>query len=85
MNRRGFIAGLGALLAAPAIIRTPGLLMPVKVQPVEEMHMWSMFGNGSVILPQSFIGTVWRVHNDGDVTIKIFGHGDLKPGEWLEA
>ena len=26
MNRRGFLAGL---LAAPAIIRTPGLLMPV--------------------------------------------------------
>ena len=27
MNRRGF---LGGLLAAPAIIRTPGLLMPVR-------------------------------------------------------
>lgn len=27
MNRRGFLAGL---LFAPAIIRTPGLLMPVK-------------------------------------------------------
>ena len=34
MNRRGFIAGLGALLAAPAIIRTPGLLMPVKAPPI---------------------------------------------------
>jgi hypothetical protein len=30
MRRRGFFAGLGALLAAPAIIRTPGLLMPGK-------------------------------------------------------
>jgi hypothetical protein len=28
--RRGFFGGLGALLAAPAIIRSPGLLMPVK-------------------------------------------------------
>ena len=28
MQRRGLLAGLGALLAAPAIIRTPGLLMP---------------------------------------------------------
>lgn len=28
--RRGLLAGLGALLAAPAIIRTPGLLMPVR-------------------------------------------------------
>lgn len=31
IQRRGFLAGLGALLASPAIIRTPGLLMPVKV------------------------------------------------------
>jgi len=28
--RRGLLAGLGALLASPAIIRTPGLLMPVR-------------------------------------------------------
>jgi hypothetical protein len=30
LQRRGLLAGLGALLAAPAIIRTPGLLMPVR-------------------------------------------------------
>lgn len=30
IQRRGFLTGLGALLAAPAIIRTPGLLMPVR-------------------------------------------------------
>ena len=30
IQRRGFLAGIGALLAAPAIIRTPGLLMPVR-------------------------------------------------------
>lgn len=30
IQRRGFLAGFGALLFAPAIIRTPGLLMPVK-------------------------------------------------------
>lgn len=29
MNRRRFLTGLGFLLAAPAVIRTPGLLMPV--------------------------------------------------------
>lgn len=29
MNRRGFLTGLSALVAAPAIIR-PGLLMPIK-------------------------------------------------------
>ena len=31
MNRRSLIGGLLATLAAPAIIRTPGLLMPVRV------------------------------------------------------
>ncbi len=30
IRRRSLIAGLGALFAAPAIIRTPGLLMKVK-------------------------------------------------------
>lgn len=30
MNRRGFLFGMGAALAAPAIIRTAGLLMPIK-------------------------------------------------------
>ncbi len=32
LRRRGFLAGLGLLVAAPAIIRTPGLLMPIKPQ-----------------------------------------------------
>lgn len=31
MNRRGFLGGMLAALAAPAIIRTPGLLMPVSI------------------------------------------------------
>lgn len=30
--RRGLLAGLGLALAAPAIVRTPGLLMPVRVR-----------------------------------------------------
>jgi hypothetical protein len=30
ISRRGLITGLIALVAAPAIIRTPGLLMPVR-------------------------------------------------------
>ncbi len=46
--RRSLIGGLLAGLAAPAVIRTPGLLMPVKV-PVRTRHLlteadidWSM-------------------------------------------
>ena len=31
MNRRGFLGGFIAALATPAIIRTPALLMPVRV------------------------------------------------------
>jgi hypothetical protein len=31
MNRRGFLTGL---IAAPAVILTPGLLMPVRAQPI---------------------------------------------------
>lgn len=30
MNRRGFLGGLIAAAVAPAIIRTPGLIMPIK-------------------------------------------------------
>jgi hypothetical protein len=30
LSRRGLITGLVALVAAPAVIRTPGLLMPVR-------------------------------------------------------
>jgi hypothetical protein len=29
-SRRGFLTGLGVVLAAPFIVRTPGLLMPIK-------------------------------------------------------
>jgi hypothetical protein len=30
MNRRGFLKGVAALFAAPAIIKTTGLIMPVR-------------------------------------------------------
>jgi hypothetical protein len=30
LSRRGFLAGICAAIAAPAIIRLPGILMPVK-------------------------------------------------------
>lgn len=38
-SRRNFLLGLGAALAAPAIIRTPGLLMPVRkvIKPEHEL------------------------------------------------
>jgi hypothetical protein len=33
MDRRGFLTGLVAVVAAPFVIRTPGLLMPVRALP----------------------------------------------------
>lgn len=39
MNRRRFLTGLGAALCAPAIIRTPGLLMPVKPRMHDFKHV----------------------------------------------
>jgi hypothetical protein len=30
IGRRGFITGLTGLIAAPTVIRTPGLLMPIR-------------------------------------------------------
>lgn len=35
MNRRGFLTSLLAAAVAPAIIRTPGLLMPIKPKLVQ--------------------------------------------------
>lgn len=40
MNRRGFLGGLITSLAAPAIIRTPGLLMPIKSPLVDILSEW---------------------------------------------
>ena len=42
MNRRGFLQGL---IAAPAVITTPGLLMPVKAAPLE----FPFHGHGVVL------------------------------------
>lgn len=63
IQRRGFLAGLAAALAAPAIIRTPGLLMPVKrvLVPKEALIVYSWIWEPSV-------GTItttggWTVYN----------------------
>ena len=41
LRRRGFLVGIASALAAPAIIRMPGLLMPVK--PLDERFRFSGF------------------------------------------
>src|SRR5690348_6123223 len=68
MNRRSFLTGLGALIAAPAVIRTPGLLMPVRAlvkpatmaAPVEIPTQFGMatpgistiYFDGSILVPR---------------------------------
>lgn len=54
IQRRGFLAGVAAFLAAPAIIRTPGLLMPVKAPArlltaaeIVDAAMWAKMQNPS--------------------------------------
>lgn len=44
LSRRGMLGGLLGILAAPAIIRTPRLLMPVKklIVPEGNRLMWSV-------------------------------------------
>lgn len=65
LQRRGLLAGLGALLAAPAIIRTPGLLMPVR--PVLEPVIWGVdwgaaggdFTAGVLMRPDGSVVATW--------------------------
>ena len=45
-SRRGFLAGLGALIAAPAIVHAQSL-MPIKPLPISEV-LWQ-WGNGTYI------------------------------------
>lgn len=42
VSRRSFISSLGIILCAPSIIRTPGLLMPVKRVIVPVTSLWSI-------------------------------------------
>ena len=54
MERRAFLSGLAAVVAAPAVIRTPGLLMPVRgfvVTPVLQLHdaARTILGGGALV------------------------------------
>lgn len=71
MNRRGFLGGIIAAAVAPAIIRTPGLIMPIKPLKAAytgEPYTLTIYNEeavaGHISFPASF--------NDGD-TITING------------
>jgi hypothetical protein len=56
MNRRSFLTGL---IAAPVVIRTEGLLMPIKAQPlIWDRSSAIVLTNGNLIQPQQLVGDV---------------------------
>lgn len=56
LARRGLLAGLGLALAAPAIIRTPGLLMPGKpLRTPEGLHGFRIT-DGRILQMRRFSG-----------------------------
>jgi hypothetical protein len=63
MRRRGFIAGLAtALVGAPAIVRTPGLLMPIKpivAEPPLVIVSPSLYAELAKITKNAFVPKLW--------------------------
>jgi hypothetical protein len=57
MDRRSFLRGL---IAAPVVIRTAGLLMPIKAQPLiwDRSSSAIVLTNGNLIQPQQLVGDV---------------------------
>jgi len=83
LARRGFIAGLAAALCAPAVIRTPGLLMPVKplvfdppfrvFDYMAECHAWS-----DGILPAGTLGLALARVTHRAITARLFHSCSLR-------
>lgn len=76
LHRRGFLGGLAAALAAPAIITTPGLLMPVRPQPRRLILRapplpdgYQRISGGMIRMPVFYEpGTVFRIRWAGRLT-----------------
>lgn len=65
ITRRGALGGLLGLLAAPAIIRTPGLLMPVKAAPLGPVA--TIPGASGLYVPAAFGNVVVLVNRGGEI------------------
>ena len=62
MDRRKFLTGLGGILACPAVVTTPGLLMPVKVPFLIERFDWS---EEMSLIPYGMMGAVRKARHNG--------------------
>ena len=72
ITRRGLVTGLLALVAAPAIIRTPGLLMPVR--PVPRMMTLAEYNR----LLDNAIEPYIKELIDHYTNTMIYGHSELQ-------
>lgn len=67
--RRSFITGVAALLATPAIVRTPGLLMPVRrvlIPDAYEMEVDFMeVGPNTVRWQHGYFEAMQRINRNG--------------------
>jgi hypothetical protein len=88
MLRRNFITGLVAALAAPAIIRTPGLLMPIKaVDPMWWMSSHVFEGTGKVIMTSTEMqarNRAWYDWRENPDAVLTDIHSVLS-GEWANS
>ena len=60
LNRRGIIGAIGAAIVAPAVIRTEGLLMPIKVNRVPFWDFASTWPHGILYIKQG--GWAYLMH-----------------------
>ncbi len=83
ITRRGVVSGLIGLLAAPAIVRTPGLLMPVrpvKAGPYEDAIAW-------ILQELATMQATYRREQNMDYLPRYaedwYGHAQtVQPGVW---
>jgi hypothetical protein len=74
LDRRGFLRGLIGALAAPAIIRTPGLLMPVK--PLLEVPVFEPVTASSLLTINMITREAVRLYRNANAFLQMV---DLPP------
>lgn len=68
---------LMGLLAAPAIIRTPGLLMPIKQQPILQLQPYQreIVEALEALQPGVYNATILSVESDGKILRMVYNIG----------